>query len=243
MIVPALLGAVILTHVTQVSGRIRTDSGNPVPPAPMPLRPGIPMNIGHRDMFNAAPPAARPMQNGTTSGRWVVLTGVIAYGDPKLGFAIIGNSERNTYLARPGEQLPDGSWIREIHPKHVVLEYGGSLETVGIYAHEAPGAVYVQPAPLPQQIRWEEAELKAATAGDTTPSPPPRPIDTPPSAPPRPSDIRPNETRASALRSDDAASSDTPAEQAQPEAPLPGAQDPADEFSDDRRQRAENKRK
>jgi hypothetical protein len=187
----------------------------------------------------------------TESSRSLVLTGIIAYTDPRQGFAIIGSSVQHTYLARPGQQLPDGSRILEIHPKHVVLEYGGSLEIVGMYERGQPaGAVYAQNTPLPQQRQREEAGLIGVTAADTTPSLV-RPTDTLPGHP-RPSDTRPNETPADEVRSNDALlpadapPSDTPPKNAlprwaQPQAPLPAAQDPADEFSEYRRRRAESR--
>lgn len=242
-IVRALLGAVILTDATQVCARVRD------PSAPMPMRPGIPMT-GRRDMLlQARMHPDLPVQNREASGPWRVLTGIIAYTDPKQGFAMIGNSVKNTYLARPGDQLPDGSRIREIHPKQIVLESGGRLETVDLYEQQqSTRAVYApiplplpQQAPsLPQQARWDEAELKAATAGEATPSHPPRSPEQPPSEP-RPSDIRASDIPASQVHSIDTPPSDA---QAQPQGPLsPTTQDPADEFGDDRRQRADNRRK
>ena len=152
--------------------------------------------------------------------RLLVLTGIIAYTDPSQGFVIIGSSVENTYLARPGELLPDGSSIREIYPSHVVLEYGGRLEKVGMYQRGKPtSTAYVQPPPLPQQGRAE-----------------------PPSDPP-PSDTRASETTGSGNRSYDAQSTNVLQRQAQPELPLPSAQDPADEINDARRQQATRRRK
>lgn len=198
MIVPALLGAVILTDATRAFSYVRTESGSSL-----------------------------------------VLTGVIAYTDPRQGFAIIGSSVQNTYLARPGGLLPDGSRIREIHPRHVVLEREGSLEIVQMYERGAPaGAAYAQIPPPPQAPRWEEAELNVMTAGETIPSEARLP-DVSPSHP-QPIDTRPNETLASQVRSSDAAPSDTFPKQAQPEVPLPTAQDPVDEISDYRRPRVES---
>jgi type II secretory pathway component PulC len=246
MIVAALLGAVILTNTEQVSGRILTESSpsppwNPSTPAPMPLRSDVAVSIGHMGMFEAPPQMAQPLPNRATPERFRVLTGIIAYTNPRQGFAIIGSDVQNTYLARPGQQLPDGSLIREILPKHVVLEYGGSLETVEIYEGGQPaGAVYAQTPPLPQQIHGEEAE-NAVTTVDMTPSRV-RPTDAPP-VQPRLSDTRSDETQAKEWRPDDAPPSDALSKEAQPEAPLPTAQDPADESSDDRRQRAEGRRR
>jgi hypothetical protein len=224
IIVPALLGAAMLTDVTQVHAFVRNQS--------------MSAQMG------------RPSQSPTPSGRWLVLTGTIAYTDPQQGFAIIGNSVQNTYLARPGDQLPDGSRIREIHPKQVVLEYGGNVETVGMYEPaQSAGAVYVQTVPLPQPTRWQEAEVNEAAAGGATPGQPPRPAERQPSEP-RPSDTRPWETSAGHVRSHVALPSDTPSgdaspEQAQPQDPSsPASQDdPADEFGDARLQRAESRRK
>jgi hypothetical protein len=120
------------------------------------------------------------------------------------------------------------------------LEYEGSLETLGIYERGQPtgSAAYVPMPPPSQQIRSEEAELKGAMTGDTTSSQPPLPTEAAPSEP-RPSDVRPNETPVN-----QALSNDAPPEQVQPQAPLsPAMQDPADEFGDLRRQRAENRRR
>ena len=224
MIMPALLGAVILTDATQVCGRPR-----------YPLAP----------TFDATVQPAQPMQNRAATGPWRVLTGIIAYTDPRQGFVMIGNSAQNTYLARPGDQLPDGSRIREIHPEHVVLEHEGSLETVGMYEHEQPtGTVYapIPPPPLPQS-RWDEEELKEATAVHPTPSQPPRPAEPPPGES-RPSDTATSQVRSGDVRSIDAPPGDAPPQQAQPQAPSsPTLQDPADEFGDARRQHAASRRR
>jgi hypothetical protein len=234
MIVAALLGTVILTDVTQVSGRVSAEPGestprNPSTGAPMLLISRVAMTSGRTDMSGAAAAQmARPLENHALPGRLLVLTGIIAYTDPRQGFAIIGSSVNNTYLARPGQQLPDGSSLREIYPKHVVLEYGGRLETVGMYERGEPsGTAYAQIPPPPQQA---------------IPSQAPRPTDEPPSDR-RPGDTRASETTSNERRYYDTQSTDAPQEQAQPEVPLPAAQDPADELSDDRRQRASSRRK
>jgi Type II secretion system protein C len=227
---PALLGAVILTDVTVVGARIR-----------FPAMPGAAMQ-----------PAQQP-QTRAPSGPWRVLTGIIAYTDPKQGFAMIGNSVQNTYLARPGDQLPDGSRIHEIRPTHIVLEVGGNLETVGIFEHEQPaGAVYTAPRPIPpmpQQARWEEMELKQATGVDATPARAARLIEQPPSSDTRASDTPANPARSDDLPKIDPAALDAvatggpPPKQAQPQDPLsPTTQDPADDFGDDRRQRADRRK-
>ena len=220
IIVSALLGAVILTDVTQVSGRARDEPGARMPFHQM----------------------ARPLPSNAPPGRSLVLTGVIAFTDPRQGFAIIGSSVQNTYLARPGDQLPDGSLVREVHPNHVVLEYGGKLETVGMYGGGEPtSTAYVPIPPPPQHVQWDAAELKAATAGDAVPSPAPRATDEPPGDP-RP-DARASDIAGNEHRPHDTQFTDALQRMAEPQAPSPSAQDPADELSDDRRQRIESRRK
>lgn len=161
------------------------------------------------------------------SGRLLVLTGIIAYTDPRQGFAIIGSSVEDTYVARPGEHLPDGASIREIYPEHVVLEYGGRLETVGIHGRGEPA---------------EKADLAGVTAGDATLSQAPRLTDEP-RIDPRPIEPPASETTVNDRRSHDMQPTDAPQKQAQPEAPLPSALDPANELSDYRRQRAADREK
>jgi hypothetical protein len=267
MIVPALLGVALLAEATPVSSHIRSKSGPAVPwtpttqeprigPEPAPL--GSDADIGTERMYmrGQTQPTNRPSENGAAPGRFLVLTGVIAYTDPKQGFAIIGNRVQNTFLARPGQQLPDGSWLREIHPKHVVLEHRGNLETLGLYRHdESARAVYAaQFPPLPQQARWEAGEgivVGEMRSSQARPSDGLQP-------PPEPSEIRRSETPANKVKSNEVPPSDTPPSDAlpkaavakdvptklaPPEAPLPAAQDPADEFSDARRQHAENRGK
>ena len=185
------------------------------------------------------------------TGRLRVLTGIIAYTDPRQGFVIIGSSVEDTHLARPGEHLPDGASIREIYPRHVVLEYGGRLETVGIYGRGEPTAAdQVQIPSLPQP--WsDKVDIEAATAGDALLSQAPRLTDEArnltdeprslsdePHSDPRLSDTPASETTGSERPSYDAQSTDAPQIQAEPQAPLPSAPDPADELSNGRRQRA-----
>jgi type II secretory pathway component PulC len=183
-IVSALLGMVILTEVTQVAGRVSVEPG-------------------------AAPQMTQQLENHPPPGRLRVLTGIIAYTDPRQGFVIIGSSVEDTHLARPGDHLPDGSSIREIYPQHVVLEYGGRLETLGI--HERGEPAWVAQAP--------------------------RPTDEPRSDL-RPVDIRAGGMTVDERRSYDPQSTNARQEQAEPEAPSPFALDPADEPSNGRRQRA-----
>ena len=257
-IIQALLGVAMLTEATQVSAHFRNEA-NPSSPLNRPmLAPWTPpsapamtvrdvaMRARRMDMSGAATQMTPQLQNRATPGSVRVLTGTIAYTDPTQGFAIIGNSVQNTYLARPGQQLPDGSWIREVHRDHVVLEHEGTRETVGMYDGGQPAdTLYAQQfPPIPQQVRMDQSALIALTADDRRPSPA-QATDAPAD---KPGETRPGETPAHEVQSSDAPahearSSDALPKQAQPDDPLPAAQDPADEFSDNRRLRAENRRR
>jgi len=166
VIVSALLGAVILIAVTQVFGRARVEPGawmprNPATGVPVPWTSPVAMTSRNTDISGTVPQMSQPLEEHALPERLLVLTGIIAYTDPSQGFAIIGSSVENTYLVRPGELLPDGSSIREIYPGHVVLEYGGRLETVGLYQRGKPaGAAYVQTPPLLQQAWLEAVDVK-----------------------------------------------------------------------------------
>lgn len=268
MIATILVGVAILSESTPAASHIHTNSSPPPedsadqPASPPWMAPGVPaqfrsaLEIANESLYRRAPRPQphRTLQNHAPSDRFTVLTGVIAYTDPKQGFAIIGNSVDNTFVVRPGQQLPDGATIREIHAKNVVLEHKGTLETLGMYRHdESAGTAYGElyplpqpPPPLPQQARWEASEPPPATGVKSSEprSSETRSTETPPS-PPGMGDIRRSEPPAGGARSDEA-QNDTPAEdvapkQAHPGTPSPAAQEPADEFSDDRRQRAESR--
>jgi Type II secretion system protein C len=236
MIVPALLGITALSETTPAFSYISETST----PSGIPTIPD-----GWTGAVPGDPQTAQGPRNRATSGPYRVLTGLIAYTDPRQGFAIIGSSVRNTFLVRAGQQLPDGSWIREIHPEHVVLEHGGSLEALRMYQRgESAGSAYVPISLRPQSARWEEAdgttagEARSNQAEPAGTSPIPRPF-----SDPRRSEMQANEVRTNDAMPSNTSPSDVLTKQAPPEAPVPQAQDPADEFGDEHRQRADSRRK
>jgi hypothetical protein len=226
----------------------------------------VPALLGAAIILEATPVFSRIQTSQPPQGsqRFRVLTGVIAYTDPKQGFAIIGDSVQNTFLVRPGQQLPDGSYIREIHPRDVVLEHEGSLETLGMHeSAESPGTAYavVPPPPMPQQSHWQEEELRRAIEAGMRPHHgrpidmqlgPPQPGPSIPGGPPVPGETRQGEMPANGVRSTDAPLTEAPPtetppsdaaapKQSQPRGTVPDAQEPADEFGGDtRRQKADS---
>src|SRR5581483_3759247 len=114
MIVPALLGIAALSETTPAVANIShrmNPPGMPIMPedgtesVSMPMRSDIGRGIQPLRGGGSHPTPAQ--EERSNSGPFRVLTGVIAYTDPKQGFAIIGNSVDNTFVVRPGQQLPD----------------------------------------------------------------------------------------------------------------------------------------
>ena len=55
----------------------------------------------------------------------LVLTGIIATGDPTEGFAILGTSTEATHVFHAGSQTAPGTTLAEVYPHRVVLLRGG----------------------------------------------------------------------------------------------------------------------
>lgn len=55
----------------------------------------------------------------------LVLTGIIATGDPTDGFAILGGSTEATHVFHAGSQTAPGTTLAEVYPQRVVLLRGG----------------------------------------------------------------------------------------------------------------------
>lgn len=115
----------------------------------------------------AAQPEVAPV---STQG--LVLSGVLAEIDPKAGRAIIGDSASGGRVYAVGGTLPGGSRLAEVYPDRVILDRGGSFETLPLprqaggtaTALPAPGGTAPPPIPagagpsaedISQVIRWQ----------------------------------------------------------------------------------------
>ncbi len=88
---------------------------------------------------SAAPPTSMPL----------VLAGVLADPDPKRGFAIIGESAATARLRVVGDSLPGGARLHAIFGDRVIIERGGTLESVTLPRRSSAGVLPVAAAPLP----------------------------------------------------------------------------------------------
>jgi general secretion pathway protein C len=78
----------------------------------------------------------------SVSTQGLVLVGVLASTDPQGGRAIIGESAGLARVYAVGATLPGGSRLAEVYPDRVMLDRGGSLETLPLPRQGGtPGAV------------------------------------------------------------------------------------------------------
>ena len=114
MIATILASVAILSESTAAASHLRNNASPPDDPldqtaaAPW-MAPGVPskfrstLEMANQSLYRHAPRSQmrRPLQTHAPDGRFLIRTGVIAYTDPKQGYAIIGNSGDNTFLVRP----------------------------------------------------------------------------------------------------------------------------------------------
>jgi len=74
-------------------------------------------------LFGLAPSAATP-SSAIVSRAPLVLTGIIATGDPADGYAILGTNAETTRLFHAGSQAAPGTILAEVYPQRVVLLRG-----------------------------------------------------------------------------------------------------------------------
>ena len=78
--------------------------------------------------IEAGPTAPGALAPVSTQG--LVLVGVLASTEPQNGRAIIGESTGSARVYTVGATLPGGSRLIEVYPDRVILDRGGSLETL-----------------------------------------------------------------------------------------------------------------
>jgi len=80
----------------------------------------------------------------------LVLAGTIAYRDPGLGFAILGEAIETAKFFRIGDVVPGGGKLRAVYPDRVELDLNGSIQSVSLprLTPAVPSGV----APLPTSV-------------------------------------------------------------------------------------------
>ena len=97
----------------------------PRPTAPGPAAAHTPTLESAYRLFGGARTAAAPTQTSFS------LIGVAASSGAGRGYAIVNNGTR-TLVVRAGDEAAPDVRLAEVHPTHVVLDYGGRRETLDL---------------------------------------------------------------------------------------------------------------
>lgn len=87
------------------------------------------LSISRAHLFGRAPIAATATSR-VVSRAPLVLTGIIATGDPKEGFAILGTSAATAHVSHAGSEAAPGVVLAEVYPQWVILLRGGERVTL-----------------------------------------------------------------------------------------------------------------
>jgi general secretion pathway protein C len=123
----------------------------PPPPAPPQRHVNVAM-VANSHLFGNA--AAQPKAQGDAASAQptsipLVLTGVIAADSPENGLAILGENAANAKVVAVGQPVPGGAKLHSVYADKVILDRGGTLESL-MLPRQSNGLVMGQaPAPPP----------------------------------------------------------------------------------------------
>jgi general secretion pathway protein C len=150
-----LLGGQVAMVVTGLAGARRVpvpDGGAAPPPLAVPSAPqGTDVRpILLANLFGQAAPAAGSGANAPVTSLALVLVGVIADADPLRGFAILGPSAAAARVFPVGNVVPGGAKLHSVYADRIIIDRGGSLETLPLPRRQGNGVSSVPvAAPLP----------------------------------------------------------------------------------------------
>lgn len=142
----ALLGVRAATLVAGLAGgqAVMPDTGPPPPPVTRKVV-DVP-SILRANLFGQSAPVAGA---APVTSMALVLTGVIADSDEKLGFAMLGTSPSDIKFYRVGDTVPGGARLHAVLVDRVLLDRGGALEALLLPRRLGPGGTPVVIAPPP----------------------------------------------------------------------------------------------
>ncbi len=118
----------------------------PVAQAPVPVRNVVDVPSILRANLFGQPPAATGTDAPITSMQ-LVLAGVVAAPDEKLGLAMIGAAATSIELKKVGDPLPGGARLHAVHVDRVLLDRAGAIEALPL--PELATMNFGPPPPLP----------------------------------------------------------------------------------------------
>lgn len=134
--VAALFGLIVGLQVALLVTRYFRGNEAPPPvaaalPASSPRSPAVDVaSILSARLFGAAQIAAGNPSDAPQTSMPLVLAGVLADSDPQRGFAIIGETAAAAKLRVVGDSLPGGAKLHAIYSDRVIIDRGGTLESV-----------------------------------------------------------------------------------------------------------------
>ncbi len=150
------LAAQLAFIVVAMTGRSRQSAPPPVsagPPMPQ-------LDIGglvNAHLFgNAAAQASGDAANAPPSSMPLILAGVLATDDPKLGMAIIGESAQAAKVIAVGQQVPGGAQLHSVYADRAIIDRAGALESVFL-PRRGSGPVAAPPMPPPTPVASGES--------------------------------------------------------------------------------------
>ena len=115
-------------------------------PAAQPVRNVVDVpSILRANLFGQSPPAAG--SDTPLTSMPLVLSGVVAAGDEKMGLAMIGAAANSIEMKRVGDVLPGGATLHAVHVDRVLLERGGAIEALPLPDPSPPSFSAPPPAP------------------------------------------------------------------------------------------------
>ena len=92
-------------------------------------------------LFGQSAPNAGDGSNAPQTALALVLSGVLAQPDPLKGLALIGETAANAKVHAVGDTLPGGAKLHAIYYDRVVLDRGGTLESLMMPRQAAPAGI------------------------------------------------------------------------------------------------------
>lgn len=136
--VSVVLGLVIVSQAAAIAWSLSAEAsagsdGTPtrIARAQMPGRSVAGLaNITAAHLFGVPPQEMTAANTRAVSRSPLVLTGVIATSDPRVGYAILGSSPTSTRTVYTGTEAAPGTLLAEVYPQWVVLLRGGERVTL-----------------------------------------------------------------------------------------------------------------
>ncbi len=149
------LGVQAALIVTDLTGGKSLPGADAPPPPPAPPRRHVNVAmVANNHLFGNA--AAQPKAQGDAASAQptsipLVLTGVIAADNPENGLAILGENAANAKVVAVGQQVPGGAKLHSVYSDKVILDRGGTLESLMLPRQSGPplGMAPQAPPPLP----------------------------------------------------------------------------------------------